>query len=379
LALRRTDQDPSPPNKQGSKARLIPERRRTLALSEPCGRPSLVVIAPAELAGTRVELGASGLIGFDPERADVVIDNDRVSNVHAAYTLITAGGRPEQPTVYELHDRKSTNGTYLMDDGARRRVPIERSRVNGFCRVHFGDIVAVMIVPPGRTSEKGTPRRSTWEYPAERAAGPGAGAPLVIASTVKARHGTLRMLGPRGTLPVANSQPQPMPDAPTEDTPASKSFAGMTAGSWVRAVLLGIVLSLGGILVAALVVRSSAREALPTASATAQGTSSIVEAPAAPMASVETAPPAATAESSAETSTSSGRAGTPPRSQPWASNPRANVAPVTRAGETPTPLPSASAASASVGTPIPWFSPEPSAAQPGASGLPFPSKKDPPQ
>ena len=113
----------------------------SIALSDDCAEPSLVVLWPETLFGQRYALGESGVIGRRPGVCNIVLEHESVSLEHLNYTFISGG---VNHPIYGLKERSQTNRVQIG------RVP-SRERATTIIvgeKVQLGD-VWFAIAPPG--------------------------------------------------------------------------------------------------------------------------------------------------------------------------------------------------------------------------------------
>lgn len=96
----------------------------TVPLNQGAAPVAWLVIRSGGRAGTQFPLGqdTANLVGRDPSRADIVIDDDTVSREHAR--LRYDNGQ------FVIHDMASTSGTYVNGNLVQRQLLYDNDRIN---------------------------------------------------------------------------------------------------------------------------------------------------------------------------------------------------------------------------------------------------------
>jgi len=172
------------PNQEGGEG-ATPKRpkRKQLDVSEPWRKPTLVVTAPADIAGLRFDMGVRGIVGRDELQADVVILDESVSRAHFEYSLVTGGER----FVFTVRDLGSSNKVVAIDEAGQKRA-IQNDVVFDGETIKIGG-VELAIRPPGYLNSLD----GKWVQLGE------------------GKSGGRPQLGPRGTI-VDKNPPKKVPD-----------------------------------------------------------------------------------------------------------------------------------------------------------------------
>jgi pSer/pThr/pTyr-binding forkhead associated (FHA) protein len=151
---------PKPPAKGGTVKMVQPERTpaptpRRIAqhpqvdVSTKWLAPTLLVIQQTSV--TRFHLSDAGVIGASPDRANILIEDTRVSGGHVRYTKIT--GDIGSSITYLFEDLQSRNGTFSEEDGARK--PVQAHALRSLRSLWLGGFIQLVLLPPGHFDKPG--------------------------------------------------------------------------------------------------------------------------------------------------------------------------------------------------------------------------------
>jgi len=94
--------------------------------------------------------GEEGIIGADPTKANIVIDERHISGAHLRYSRVTGTG---DDVTYSFQDLKSRNGVFGKYSGVDQKVASGVMEARN--RIRLGPEVSLCLLPPGHFDDLG--------------------------------------------------------------------------------------------------------------------------------------------------------------------------------------------------------------------------------